>query len=136
MTLEISSTLLAGLLNEAANTPEVEVCGLLFGTAERLEAVRACRNVAAEPAHAFEIDPAALIAAHRAARDGGPALLGYYHSHPNGVATPSARDAAAAAPDGTLWIIIAGQTVACYRAVCEGAHAGRFDAVPYRIEEV
>ncbi|MDR6849157.1 proteasome lid subunit RPN8/RPN11 [Sphingomonas sp. BE270] len=134
MTLEISSTLLARLLNEAANAPEQEVCGLLFGTAERLDAVRPCRNVAAEPDRAFEIDPAALIAAHRATRDGGPAIIGCYHSHPNGAATPSARDAAAAAPDGALWIIIADPQVACYRAVCDGAYVGRFDPVPYRIE--
>ncbi|MFA6122944.1 MAG: Mov34/MPN/PAD-1 family protein, partial [Sphingomonas sp.] len=133
MALEISSTLLARLLNEAAKAPEQEVCGLLFGTTTRLEAVRPCRNVAVEPARAFEIDPAALIAAHRAARDGGPAIVGYYHSHPSGSAFPSARDAAAAAADGTIWIIIAAQDIACYRAVCDGAHVGRFDPVPHLI---
>lgn len=136
MVLEISSCLLARLRDEAATDPEMEICGLLFGTAERLVEARRCRNVAAAPASAFEIDPAALIAAHRAARDGGPALIGCYHSHPNGVATPSARDAAAASPDGTLWIIIAGDTVACYRAVADGGLGGRFDPLPYRIAAV
>ena len=48
------------------------------------------------------------VAAHRAARDAGPAVIGHYHSHPSGVAVPSATDAACAAPDGTLWLIVAG----------------------------
>lgn len=133
MTLEISSTLLTRLLNEAADAPEREVCGLLFGTATRLAEVRPCRNIAAEPARSFEIDPAALIAAHRAARAGGPAIIGYYHSHPGGNVAPSKRDAAAAAPDGAIWIIIAAGEIACYRAVHAGVHGGRFDPVGHVI---
>src|SRR3546814_6701011 len=38
--------------------------------------------------------------------DLGPAIAGCYHSHPCGPAEPSARDAAAAAPDGALWLIV------------------------------
>lgn len=135
MVLEISSALLAGLLAEAAASPEVEVCGLLFGDARRIDGAVSCANVAAEPASAFEIDPAPLIGACRAARSGGPAIVGCYHSHPGGAASPSPRDAAAAAPDGSIWLIVGGGRVGCYRAVEQGCRHGRFDAVAYRIVE-
>lgn len=129
MAVEISSTLLERMLTEASADAEREVCGLLFGTARRITAVRPCRNVASDPAIAFEIDPAQLIAAHRAARDHGPAVIGCYHSHPGGRPVPSPRDAAAAPPDGAIWLILAGRRAGCYRAVDHGRIEDRFDAV-------
>lgn len=135
MALEISSTLLARLLNEAASAPHREVCGLLFGTSDRIEKALPCSNVAADPRTAFEIDPAALIAAHKAARDGGPAIVGCYHSHPNGAALPSPRDAAAAPPDGALWLILAEGQARLFCAVEHGVIEGRFDAVRYAVVE-
>ncbi len=129
MDVAISSELLARILAEAAATPDVEVCGLLLGWDGRVEEARACRNVAADPSQTFEIDPTALIAAHRAARDGGPAILGCYHSHPSGLAVPSRRDAGDAAANGWLWAIVAGPDVQVWRAVADGALWGRFEAV-------
>ena len=46
-----------------------------------------------------------MIDAHRAMRDGGPRLIGYYHSHPRGPARPSATDRKMAAGDGMIWAI-------------------------------
>ena len=129
MDLEISSTLLARLLNEAETFPHREVCGLLFGAGDRISDARSCRNVAPDPRRAFEIDPAQLIAAHRAERSGGPSVIGHYHSHPGGKPHPSARDAAAASPDGSILIIVAGCGTGCYRAVENGEIEGRFDPV-------
>jgi len=80
--------------------------------------------VADDPDRTFEIEPAALFMAIRLERQGGPRLIGHYHSHPHGVATPSARDSAAAEP-GSYWIIIAGTDLRCWRA----ADGGRFDPV-------
>ena len=59
-----------------------------------------------DPETHFEIDPQALIDAHRAARAGGPQVLGYYHSHPAGEPEPSATDRAMAAGDGRMWAIM------------------------------
>ncbi len=84
-----------------------EVCGLLLGAPGRIDAILPAANIASDPARHFELDPAVLIAAHRAARAGGPAVIGHYHSHPSGVAMPSATDAACAAPDGGFWLIVA-----------------------------
>lgn len=88
-----------------------------------------CQNLAAEPASHFEIDPTALIAAHRAVRTGGLRILGHYHSHPSGDPVPSATDAANAPPDGAIWLIVARGEVRAWRAVRDGAVHGRFDPV-------
>lgn len=100
-----------------------EACGLLFGTGETITAFIETANVAASPETRFEIDPAALFAALRAERAGGPQLLGYWHSHPSGDPLPSATDAAMAAPDGKLWVILGGRDVTCWRA----GDTGRWD---------
>jgi desampylase len=120
MRLEISSTLLARLLTEARDSPQREICGLLFGTAARIESAEFCANVAADPNRAFEIDPAALFAAHRAARAEGPELIGHYHSHPFGPAAPSARDADMAMGDGALWLILAAGEARLWRTIQVG----------------
>ncbi len=132
-TLKIASALLDAIVAEAAGSP-AEICGLLFGSDTRIVERRRCRNVAADPAVAFEIDPVALLAAHRAMRGGGPRLMGCYHSHPSGVPEPSARDAAAAAPDGWFWLIATTSGVGVWRAVERGRRHGRFD--PVAIEPV
>lgn len=105
MLLTISRAAIDEILRAAAASPDAEICGLLVGRDAVVAEVRPCANVAADPADSFEIDPSALIAAHRAARAGGLAPIGHYHSHPRGPAVPSARDAAMAEP-GSWWIIV------------------------------
>ena len=125
MTVMLSMTARDAMLRHAAGSA-AEVCGLLLGQGDVVERVLACANVHPDPARFFELDPAALFAAHRAARGGGPGVIGHYHSHPSGRAEPSPRDAAAAAADGAVWIVIAGGTLAAFRAVAAGPLHGRF----------
>jgi desampylase len=127
--ITMSTALLKTLLAEAAASPAAEVCGLLFGTDERIEAAEPCRNVAPDPARFFEIDPVCLLAAHRRARNDGPAIVGHYHSHPKGLPVPSPADAAAATPEGAVWLILGGGEAQAWRAVPDGARHGRFDPV-------
>lgn len=127
MTVTISSDALDFIRAAAAASPDREVCGLLLGSENFIVTASPCANVAAEPWRRFEIDPAALIAAHRAARSGGAAVIGHYHSHPTGLAEPSPRDAADAAPDGSIWLIAGGGQVTAWRAVAAGRRHGRFD---------
>ena len=131
MGVRISSELLARIVADAVGSPD-EICGLLFGAPDRIDAAEPCRNVAADPRRQFEIDPAQLLAAHRAARKGGPAIVGCYHSHPGGAAGPSARDAADAEPNGWLWLIVGVGEAQLFRAVASGAIYGRFDAAHLR----
>lgn len=65
MTVTISSDALDFIRKSAAALPDREVCGLLLGEGNSIVSAVPCTNVAAEPRHRFEIDPAALIAAHR-----------------------------------------------------------------------
>lgn len=129
MSVTIASEVIGKILSATGDTPDEEVCGLLLGTDYLIAGALPCRNVAADRRMRFEIDPAALIAAHRSARNGGPSVIGHYHSHPNGLAVPSPRDAADAAPDGSLWLIAAGGVVRGWRAVAAGVVEGRFDPV-------
>ncbi|WP_116092214.1 M67 family metallopeptidase [Sphingomonas crusticola] len=107
MEVRIASDVMAQLLAEAAATPSVEICGLLFGTEDCIQRAEPAANVAPDPHRSFELDPAALFSALRAARSGRPLPIGYYHSHPNGRPEPSARDLAAAEP-GAYWLILGG----------------------------
>ena len=131
MGYKISSTLLGRLLADAKNAPDREVCGLLFGTQGRITEAEATANVAADPARSFEIDPAALFAAHRRARSGGPAIVGHYHSHPSGAAVPSARDAAQAMGDGALWLILTAGEGRLWRS----DRLGAFDEVALVVDD-
>ena len=135
--LEVTSGAMTILREEAARAFPREACGLLFGQnvfgrGGRIERAVGTANVHADPLRHFEIDPAALIAAHRAARAGGPELVGYFHSHPRGPARPSAEDRAQAGGDGRVWAIVAG-------GVGEGDVTfwrdgeGGFEALSYRV---
>lgn len=109
----VSSEVLAALIDAARAAHPHEACGILLGEGERITAAVPAANIHPAPHTHFEIDPAALIAAHRAARaPGAPQVLGYYHSHPAGDPVPSATDQAMAARDGRVWAIIAGADVA------------------------
>lgn len=112
------------MLADARLDLAVERCGLLLGMrdadVDTVTEFRPTANVAANPARHFEIDPAALIAAWREKREGGLALLGHYHSHPSGVAEPSATDLADAYADGRLWVIVTADDARAWWCVGEG----------------
>ncbi|MBT2188900.1 M67 family metallopeptidase [Sphingobium nicotianae] len=136
MSLLISTVQLRAIHAHADAESARECCGLLLGDrmTGMVRAVRSAANVAAHPAHRFEIDPAVLIAAHRAARTGGPAIIGHYHSHPTGDSLPSATDAAMAERGGEIWLIVGGDgAIRAWRAGPSGALHGCFDAVDVTI---
>jgi desampylase len=88
-----------------AALPE-EGCGLLLGHREDPWATVAqawpAQNMRAS-VDRFEIAPETVLAADRAARAAGHLLLGAWHSHPSGLAVPSATDRAEAWPD---WVYV------------------------------
>ena len=129
---EVTSQVIATLLARADETAPAECCGLLLGRGGRIDRAVHAANIAADPLRHFEIDPAALIAAHRAARAGGPELIGYYHSHPQGHPLPSATDCAHASGDGRVWAIVAGGKVGFWRDGIKAAGGG-FERLFYRV---
>ena len=128
MELGLTSGAMATLLEESARTAPLEACGLLLGRDALIGLVRPTPNIHPTPATHFEIDPQALIDAHRAARVGGAQIIGYYHSHPKGEAAPSATDRAMAMGDGLVWAIVARGEVRFWR---DGA--GGFEALSYAV---
>lgn len=130
MKVGFAKGIITAIVEEAGGSRD-EICGLLLGAPARVTASLRCVNVSPDPARGFELSPAQLLAAHRAARSGGPGIVGCYHSHPAGPPIPSARDAAAAAPDGMLWLIAADSGVGVWRAVAAGTCEGRFEAVDH-----
>jgi proteasome lid subunit RPN8/RPN11 len=111
MRIEVTSEALGQMRKHAAAAHPHEACGILLGEGGRISEARQARNIHPSPHTHFEIDPQALIDAHRAARAGGLSVIGYYHSHPYGPAQPSATDRASASGDGKVWAIIAGTDV-------------------------
>ncbi|WP_419180109.1 M67 family metallopeptidase [Erythrobacter oryzae] len=105
----MTSEALAAMRAHAAAAHPLEACGILLGEGGCITESRPAANVHPSPQTHFEVDPQALIDAHRAARAAGPAVIGYYHSHPRGPAEPSATDRASANGDGAVWAIIAGE---------------------------
>ena len=82
------------LFAHAANS-SAEVCGILVGhtgPVTVVEAIVPARNVHAMPQRHFLLDAATLLRTDEAARATGQAIIGFYHSHPNGSALPSAED--------------------------------------------
>jgi len=126
--LKLTSDIIATLLAEAKRAAPAECCGLLMGRGGRVEEVRPAANLSAEPLTQFEIDPAALFAAHREARTGGREVIGYYHSHPRGHPVPSATDCRHASGDRRVWAIVAGCEATFWR---DGE--GGFEALSYSV---
>jgi len=108
--LTLTASSLAALRRHAAETFPEECCGFLLGRSDdggaAVEAVRPARNEApAARATRFLISPEAVLLARREARELGLAVVGYYHSHPDGRAEPSRHDLEHAWP-ATSYLIV------------------------------
>jgi len=129
MVVTIARTAYDKIFEHAGASMAEEVCGVLLGHGLHIEEALPAANIANDRTRHFEIDPTVLLRAHRMARAQGRAVIGHYHSHPNGIARPSPHDAAGAFQPGLLWLIVAAGAIAAYRAVDKGEIAGRFEAM-------
>ncbi|MEY2883655.1 MAG: hypothetical protein RL490_1379 [Pseudomonadota bacterium] len=138
MIVTITREAQAAMVAAAAAANGLECCGLLLGRTGHVTTVVPAANVAATPDRAFEIDPATLLRVHRDARGAGQQVIGHYHSHPNGQAEPSPRDAARALENDQIWLIIAAGVVSGWTAVatnaCGDALHGRFRPVTLAVQ--
>lgn len=103
--VRIAQSVVDAMLAAATAALPREACGILLAEGGRITRFVETANVHPAPLTHFEIDPQALIDAHRAARAGGAQVAGYFHSHPHGPARPSLTDQALAAQDGAIWAI-------------------------------
>jgi proteasome lid subunit RPN8/RPN11 len=87
-----------------------EACALLIGRVDgehvHVAAVKRARNLEEQRAQErFELDPADHLAAERRASALGLAIVGIWHTHPDGPARPSAEDRAGV---GKAWVQLIG----------------------------
>jgi len=122
--LILPSALRAQIEGEARAAFPRECCGLIEGEQDgaiiTATALHAARNLS-EDGDRFEIDPADHLRAQRGVRERGQAIVGCYHSHPNGGAEPSARDLAGASEEGFVWVIAWGSAEVRLAAFLYGA---------------
>ena len=92
----------------ARETYPAECCGFLVGHRGRIGFAVRMRNVAGS-ARRYRIDDRAHIELRRILRACAPPLeiVGVYHSHPDGSATPSDSDCAEAHYSGWVHVIVA-----------------------------
>jgi len=94
------------ILSQAQTNADVEICGLIGGRRGQLAALYPVTNIAGDPAHIFEMDPAKQIDAMRHMRESGEELAAIYHSHPTSPAIPSQIDIRQAAYPDALYLIV------------------------------
>jgi proteasome lid subunit RPN8/RPN11 len=100
----------AGLRQQADAAQPREACGLLLGKEMQEGQVQVSRlvpmnNIADDPRSGYLIDPEDYLLTDREAAAEGLAVVGVYHSHPDGSPTPSETDRELAWPDWSYVII-------------------------------
>ncbi len=100
------------LVGHAREEAPRECCGVLIGSETTIASAVRAGNLSENPAR-FLIDPKDHIQARRDARAAGLDVVGFYHSHPQSAAVPSATDLAEAAYLNHLYLIVglAGEAV-------------------------
>jgi len=108
--IRIDRRILDGLIAHARRDYPNECCGILVGRRDENETAvhgaRGAENISdSDRTRSFQVDWQALFAAMRSVRDGGEAIVGFYHSHPDGSVVPSVRDTRLAWTDHSYVII-------------------------------
>ncbi|HEY2836170.1 MAG TPA: M67 family metallopeptidase [Rhizomicrobium sp.] len=128
MKLTLPPPLRARIEAEARAAFPRECCGLIEGNRRDGFAEAVAFHVGgniADRDDQFEIRPEDHFAALRRARDNGRAIIGCYHSHPNGSPVPSEMDHAGAGEENFIWLIAAlpraeGPVTVAAFAYCDG----------------
>lgn len=90
--MRLPASVLRAMLGHAQQRDPDECVGLLFGHGETVTRHVPLTNTAKAPRTRFFADPTELLRALSGADGLGEALLGLYHSHPDGPSTPSRTD--------------------------------------------
>jgi cysteine synthase B len=100
-TLRLPDEVFAAIREHGVAAYPDECCGALIGeeSGQVLEALALSNTTNDERRRRFLIGPDQYLAAEKRARETGRTLLGFYHSHPNHPAVPSAFDLAHAWPN-------------------------------------
>jgi proteasome lid subunit RPN8/RPN11 len=130
MTLHLSQGHWQTMLAEVQGGWPEEACGLLAGQAGAVEAVLPATN-ALHSATRYRLAPEEQIRLLVQIEAAGQALVGIYHSHPNGPATPSPTDLEEADYPETVYLI---WSPAGASWLCRGFYIQRGQAIEVRLE--
>ena len=116
--LHLPPDLVAQIEEHAREAYPNECCGLLIGAESEgvfsVDEVAPSLNLSENPATQFEVDMRLRLRLQRELRETGRAIIGHYHSHPDGPPRPSRRDLDKAWEHGLVWLILGIQRgVAC-----------------------
>lgn len=103
--IRVRAELLEQMVAHAGAVAPLEACGLLGGLPGCALAVYPIANVA-QSAVRYTADPQGLVEAFLDIEARGWEIVGIYHSHPGGPATPSSTDVAEAYYPDAVYIII------------------------------
>jgi len=110
----IPRKLINQILEQAQQSPNKEICGLLSSRNENnsKQPVNCypVANTSTEPNHRYLMDPRQQIDTFRIMRERSEELYAIYHSHPESPASPSAEDLRQASYPEALHIIISMST--------------------------
>jgi desampylase len=95
ITVVVASRVLSAIVEHARRAAPNECCGLLIGTADRIDDSVPTTNLAYSPSR-FTVDPREHLALAKRLRGSGRDIVGAYHSHPRSPAVPSPTDVAEA----------------------------------------
>ena len=103
---DLHERLLEELVRHAQDCLPEECCGVLIGAGSSVYRTVAVENASPQNRRReYLAAPQAILESWLAARADGLEIVGYYHSHPSGSATPSALDRREAWP-GTSYVIL------------------------------
>jgi len=142
--VRVASDLVAAMERHARTTYPDECCGYLLAPAEMdrrpgprtISGIEAAANeFSGERRRRFEIPPQELRQVERRTEEAGQLVAGFYHSHPDHPARPSAFDEAHAWPWYTYLVLGVSATASTGVGAFElDAETGRFHEVRLEVE--
>ena len=101
----ISAAVLDAMVAHARDDAPDECCGLLVGTADRIDEAVRTPSLERSP-NRYQVDPAAHFAVIRRLRGTDRTIIGAYHSHPRSAAAPSPSDIREAYDSELVYVIV------------------------------
>ena len=102
------------ILRHADECAPEECCGLLIGSSNQVDNILPSLNMAKDnKTKQFELDPKVRFHAHRTF--GEDKVMGFYHSHPNGLEIPSETDKKMVYEPHLVWVIVANHTLRAFK---------------------
>jgi proteasome lid subunit RPN8/RPN11 len=130
--IQIETHLHQAMLRDLEASLPLEGCGLMAGSAGRVERLYPIANRLASP-YAYEMEPGQQLQAMVDLEDRGWEMLAIYHSHPHGPDTPSQTDILQAYYPEAVYVIVSFRYLQAPSARAFHIIDGEVNEIPYSI---